>query len=233
MIYITGDIHGNIDISKLSLKNSKTSSLLSFLTKNDYVIICGDFGLIWDNSANDLWWLNWLENKPFTTLFIDGNHENFNLLNSFPEEEFAGGRTHRVSNSIFHLMRGQIFTLENKLFFAMGGAESHDKYCRTPNKSWWTQELPSDEEYTIARENLAKQNYSVDYVISHSIPSRYLNELGSHSNAYYSSPVTDFFNDIEPKLCYKKWFSGHYHRDTYLNCNPKIRLVFNDIIQIP
>ena len=78
MIYITGDIHGDIDIRKLNYKNFPDQRTLSRL---DYVIICGDFGFPWGyqnrtgENAEDSYWLNWLDRKPFTTLFIDGNHE--------------------------------------------------------------------------------------------------------------------------------------------------------------
>ena len=50
------------------------------MTKDDYVIICGDFGGIWSVDAlnrEERWLLDWLEEKPFTTLFVDGNHEYF------------------------------------------------------------------------------------------------------------------------------------------------------------
>lgn len=40
MVFITGDTHANIDISKL---NSKNFSRQKTLTKNDYLIICGDY----------------------------------------------------------------------------------------------------------------------------------------------------------------------------------------------
>ena len=42
MIYITGDCHGGFD----RFENDKFSNL----TKNDYVIICGGFGGIWDQN---------------------------------------------------------------------------------------------------------------------------------------------------------------------------------------
>ena len=41
MIYITGDTHIPTDVGKLS---SKRFPEQKNLTKNDYVIICGDFG---------------------------------------------------------------------------------------------------------------------------------------------------------------------------------------------
>lgn len=77
-IFVTGDIHASYDIAKLSESCFDTAGL----TKDDYVIICGDFGLVWNNSASEQYWLRWLDARPFTTLFVDGNHEGFSLLNS-------------------------------------------------------------------------------------------------------------------------------------------------------
>jgi len=74
MIYITGDTHIPIDISKLNAKNFPQQKLLD---KDDYVIICGDFGGVWDESKEEMFWRNWLHERNFITLFVDGNHENF------------------------------------------------------------------------------------------------------------------------------------------------------------
>ena len=126
-IYVTGDLHGHIDISKLNMKNFSDQK---HLTKKDYLIICGDFGLIWNNSNQELYWRKWLENKNFTTLFCDGNHENHVLLNKYPIEQWNGGKIHRISNSIIHLMRGQVFIIDGLKFFVMGGAVSVDKEFR-------------------------------------------------------------------------------------------------------
>jgi hypothetical protein len=63
MIFITGDTHGSIDIDKLNSKNFPSGK---FLTKNDYVIILGDFGFIWKNEPDktEKYWMNWFKNKP-------------------------------------------------------------------------------------------------------------------------------------------------------------------------
>ncbi|WP_162267470.1 metallophosphoesterase, partial [Clostridium botulinum] len=94
MIFVTGDTHIPRDIEKLNFVNYKN------LTKDDYVIICGDFGAIWDNSKQELYYREWLQNKPWTTLFIDGNHENFDLLYKFPVEDKFGGKVHKINDSI-------------------------------------------------------------------------------------------------------------------------------------
>ena len=88
MIYITGDVHAPYDITKL--KMFKTSGL----TKNDYLIVAGDFGVIWnfrgeDDEERQL--LDWFEEQPYTTLFVDGNHECHPRVNAFPVEEWKGG----------------------------------------------------------------------------------------------------------------------------------------------
>lgn len=123
MIYITGDIHG--DPSRLSMECFPEQKEM---TKDDYVIICGDFGLVWDQTENknEKYWLNWLQNKPFTTLFVDGNHENHNRLDAMPVSEWNGGKVHFVRPNIIHLMRGQVFTLQGQTYFTFGGASSHD-----------------------------------------------------------------------------------------------------------
>ena len=106
-IYVTGDCHGSF--SRFDTKNFKQQKDMD---KEDYVIICGDFGGIWSTDAEnrqDKYWLEWLENKSFTTLFVDGNHENFDRLNSYPIEVWNGGKVHKIKSSIIHLMRGQVF----------------------------------------------------------------------------------------------------------------------------
>lgn len=54
-IYVTGDIHLNHDSAKL---NSTFFPEGKNLTKNDYVIICGDCGFTWDWSSETRWWTN-------------------------------------------------------------------------------------------------------------------------------------------------------------------------------
>ncbi len=74
MIFFTGDTHASHDIGKLSDERFPEQKSLS---RADYVIICGDFGCVWVGTSRDRQRQDWLEMKPFTTLFVDGNHENY------------------------------------------------------------------------------------------------------------------------------------------------------------
>lgn len=120
-IFITGDTHGDFRRFKKEVFYEQAE-----LTKRDYVICCGDLGGIWDGSAEEQGQLDWLENRPFTTLFVSGNHENFDLLAKYPTEEWHGGTVQRIRPSVIHLMRGQVYDIQGKTFFTMGGASSHD-----------------------------------------------------------------------------------------------------------
>ncbi len=96
------------------------------MTRDDFMIICGDFGGVWEGGKKDARSLDRLENLPFTTLFVSGNHENFDLLRKYPIEEWNGGKVQRIRPHVIHLMRGQVFDLQGYSFFTMGGARSHD-----------------------------------------------------------------------------------------------------------
>lgn len=208
MIYVTGDIHGGFDIHKLSSKELRSAGLR--IKKDDYVIVCGDFGLVWDNKPEERYWRKWLDGKPWTTLFVDGNHENFELLNTYPVEEWHGGRIHRISEKIVHLMRGNMFSLEGASFFTFGGAASHDKEWRLPGLSWWPEELPSDEELRQANDVLAQCNNQVDYIISHCAPSLIQGRLNP---TYKIDRLTEYFEYVRETVKFKRWYFGHYHED--------------------
>lgn len=77
-------------------------------------------------------------------------------------------------DGIYHLMRGEIFTMENQTIFTFGGAASVDKQYRTPSISWWEQENSTSEEQSYAIENLKKHNFNVDYVITHQAPKQFI-----------------------------------------------------------
>lgn len=223
IIYLTGDTHGSLDIHKLSTKEFPQQKEM---TKNDYIIILGDFGLIWNGSQEELFWRKWLNDKNFTTLFIDGNHEGFHLLNQFPVTQWNGGNVHMIEDSIIHLMRGQVFTIDNNTFFTMGGATSIDKHKRKDGVSWWKEELPSYFEYAEGLVNLDKYNWNVDYVLTHAAPSKIFDILKYGMN---KDCLTDYFETLEEKLNFKHWYCGHIHDDISVD---KYSVLYDNVVKL-
>lgn len=211
MIYLTGDTHGTIEIGKLSRANLAVERVEP--GEGDFVIILGDFGLVFapdGQSAEERWWLKWLDEKPWTTLFIDGNHENFARLNALPEEEWRGGRVHRVSESVLHLMRGQIFEIDGRSFFTMGGAASHDRQFRKKGRSWWPEELPSEEELARADAALDGCGRRVDYVLTHCAPTLV---QGRINPTFLPDRLTEYLQHVCDTTAFHRWYFGHYHID--------------------
>lgn len=207
MFAITGDTHGEIDIGKL---NTKRFPEQKNMTKSDYLIICGDFGCVWYGDQRDEYWLDWMNDKPFTTLFVDGNHENFPLLYSYPVVDYYGGKAHKIKPSVYHLMRGEVFEINGRKIFAMGGASSHDRIHRKEGKSWWSDEMPTDAEYDHALKTLDKHDWSVDMVITHCAPDSVQREL---ADWYEHDKLTNFLQTVKHDLIYGAWYFGHYHVD--------------------
>ena len=197
MLFVTGDTHAGIDISKLKSKNFPACKTL---TKADYVIITGDFGFIWDNQNEDSYWLKWFQEKKFTTLFVDGNHENFDLLNSYPIDEWNGGKVHRINDSVLHLMRGQGFKVEGVKLFTFGGAKSKGIELRKEHVSWWKEEMPSAEEYKEGLINLEKHNWNVDYIITHTCTSSALNKVRSLCGKGKVNEINKYFYVVEERV---------------------------------
>lgn len=225
-IYITGDVHRPHDIKKL---NTTWWPEQKKLTKDDYLIVCGDMGLVWNGGREDRYWQRWFEEKPFTTLFVDGNHENHSLLTSaFSVEHWNGGHVHRICPHVLHLMRGQIYIIDGLKVFAMGGAASHDKWARKEGRDWWPEEMPSNEEYEEAIKNLEANDWKVDLVVSHCAADSVQSELQPW---YEHDKLTNFFEAvIKDRLQYKMWCFGHYHYDKQVD--DKHYCLYQDVKQI-
>ena len=223
MIYITGDTHGNFDrLTSLSLREGQN------LTKNDYLIILGDFGLLWENiqSAYEADLIHALNLLPFTTLFIDGNHENFKRLEMLEEIELFGNKVGKISNSIYHLKRGNVYTIEDKTFFCFGGGISIDKHLRLEFISWWSQEMPNHKEMAKGIQSLRKNNWEVDYVLTHDAPADLYPDLNMPFTM--KNNLSEYLNLIKVKANFKKWHFGHFH-DNKLFDN-KYQLLYDEII---
>ena len=217
MIYITGDLHG--DPSKLDLFYEQTGKNL---TRNDYMIILGDFGMIWSADAQYGYFADtirayeYFEKKyPWTTLFIDGNHENFIHLKQYPKKKWNGGQINAITEHCLWLRRGYVYTIENRTFLTIGGAYSIDKIWRKPNISWWKDEAITHWDIKRAKQNLAKCNNTVDYVLTHCAPTPIHQEIAeqehfSHADKEESKNEV-LLQEINTIINFKQWYFVHYH----------------------
>lgn len=222
-IILSGDTHGLLDLDKVTDYFEANDEF----TKEDYLIILGDAGVLW-NGVEDKDVQQILNNLTVTTLWLDGNHENFDMLKSYTEDIWHGGRVHFISDSIIHLERGQVFKIDGLSFFTFGGANSIDKSIRRTGLSWWPEEMPSDYEYEEGLRNLEKVNWKVDYILTHTCPEFVANQLVTY---IYPGEETlqRYFNRIAEEVEFKKWFFGHWHMDETVD---NFRCLYNDIVEL-
>ena len=258
MIYITGDMHGQFERIQMHILNMKGYQL----NEDDYLIVCGDFAICWEtcdiDENNSRWQMRCsiFDSLPFTILWVQGNHENYDMLEKFLPEEWHGGKVrHIIRDKVILLERGQVFEIEGKKFFTFGGAKSHDVQggifersdkhfhqkvalaqkwglpYRIMRETWWPEELPSKKEMFEGLKNLEKEEYAIDYVITHCCATSLQNEIvKEYDDVYEPDILTDYFEQIEKKLKYKHWYFGHYHRNQHID--EKHTVLYQPIIKL-
>ena len=221
--FLKGDIHGNL------------FEVIEFINRfelgeNDNIIILGDCGIAWRKDRKDLDQNIKLWNECSNGVklyFLDGNHENFNILNSLPIENNMG----KIADNIYHLRRGQIYEFEGKKILVCGGADSIDKYRRVENFTWWKEETISQE--TI--DNIPAGHY--DYVLTHCCPRSifdnnrvYLSTLQFLNENKINHNSEDMLEQLKDKITFDHWYFGHYHINR--NLNNKFTCLFEDFKEV-
>ena len=203
-LLITGDLHG--DTAALTMITRQ-------LREGDALFVAGDFGFVfWDNR--------------------DGNHENHRALNKFPVEQWNNARVHMIRSRIIHVLRGEVLCLKGKRIFCFGGAFSIDRAYRTLNKSYWEEEIPSEEDYENGNKNLKACDYKVDYVITHTCPLNLIPSLGGYHSAMEERQLQNYLQYVSETVydSLTRWYFGHWHRDQEFG--EKFRVVYLDLVDM-
>lgn len=234
-VWVTGDTHGIYDLHKVLLWNKINKNTL---TEEDVLIIAGDFGFIWNGSKKEqrIIDLN-LGHLKCTLCFVDGNHENFELLEQLPQVNKFGNVVGQINDKIFHLKRGNVYTIQGKTFFTFGGGYSLDKSRRQEFISWWSQEMPSKAEYDKGLRTLREEGDKVDYIITHTCPDSLFDEFSkiyemSHKVVSAEQPIRDYFEILKESVSFEKWFFGHFHIDWHSKEDARFFALYQKIVKI-
>lgn len=221
--FVTGDIHGDI------------TSVIRFiekydLTKDDNIIVLGDFGIFWRADMQDAQFKIEQYERSCNGVhlyWIDGNHENFNIINSWN----CKGVIYNNSEHIHYCPRGSVLNINGKKALCIGGADSVDKFWRRENIEWWADEAISDEDV----DRVAPDYY--DYVFTHCCPYDEVQQSKcwlftlsniSESNAihYSEKQLQKMFNKID--------FGHHYYAHYHVNkqTSEKHTCLYEDFIEL-
>ena len=221
-IIMSGDCHG--DFHRFANQNVRNHCRGMYPS---HVIILGDFGLIWSTNPDnpqEKYNIKWLNEKAWMTLAVLGNHCNYERIFQLPLMDLYGGKAYKVSDKIYILQHGNVYTIEGKTFLAFGGGLSIDKAYRKNRISWWEEEIPTQADFMRAEENLKTAGCKVDYVLTHTAPQEAINvfkhrlpfgNLDPQDDKYFdlksADPTVKMLSAIREQILFKKWYFGHFH----------------------
>lgn len=224
---IAGDTHGTNDLGKIvHFFNEHEDEY----TSDDYLIICGDVCACGFSASEDAQVCRVFRELPVTTLFVDGNHENFELLNSYGTDMWNGCKVHFLDSKIIHLMRGQVYDIDGTVFFTFGGAYSLDKGFRTEGIDWFPEEIPTAEEYEEGWLNLEKADFNVDYIITHTGPREVVAAMGYGELSDDETELRRYLQRVADNTVFKAWYFGHFHEDA--DVEGEFFCLYDDIVVV-
>lgn len=195
-IMLVGDIHAGLLALEADVCAAKDAEC-------SRVFFLGDFGYRFSDNFIELGRELWLD-TGLTIDWIDGNHEDFDYLESINFDLGPGFTYHP---------RGSVEVIDGKRILFLGGATSVDAQWRTPGASWWPQE-----ELTEAQVASACSQGRVDIVLAHDAP--YLPLLSNKDLDSPSFPESELLRSAQHRdkvqAVYQTaqplaWCHGHYH----------------------
>ncbi|MCL2604685.1 MAG: metallophosphoesterase [Defluviitaleaceae bacterium] len=229
MIYITGDTHR--DFRRVEFLCREFT-----ITADDVLVILGDAGINFFGDPQDASLKSELAQLPLTLLCIHGNHEmRPEKIKGYEEARHFGGVVYRQAlyPNLLFAKCGETYELAGKKCLVLGGAYSVDKFDRLKMNPpcWWEDEQPSDEIKKHAEAQLTEENWTVDYVFSHTCPlsdTPYEDLIFSpKSQMFIDKSTEEWLESIKNKLTYTKWYCGHFHIN---KPRDKMQFLYKDII---
>ncbi|MBQ2756199.1 MAG: metallophosphoesterase [Oscillospiraceae bacterium] len=219
MIYITGDFHGEYEKFR--------SAEMRKLKKGDTLIICGDFGFLWDGGRAENQIIKKIGKKKYKVLFVEGAHENYKAFDEYPDSEVFGGEGKIIYGNLIMLKRGNIYEIEGKKVLAFGGGIG--EYIENTELTEGTiSRLPTEEDMERTKANIKAQGDEVDLVVTHDCPMLIRGSIIGNSEDMNHLHI--FLQVLSERMCFKRWYFGSYHLDRQISS--AYRAVYDDVVKV-
>ena len=219
MLYVTGDFHGEFGKFR--------SAGMKKLRRGDTLIICGDFGFVWNGGRAEKQLIRKIGRLPYKVLFVEGSHENYRAFDDYPESEMYGGRVRIIYDGLVLLRRGCVFEIEGKKVFAFGGGIS-DYLEDSEQTEGSISRLPSEDDMRFAIKTLEEHGNNVDVVVTHDCPMAIRGAITGTSEQMNHLHI--FLQRLSERFTFKHWYFGCYHMDKQIS--PIFRAVYDDVVPV-
>lgn len=215
-VLFAGDIHGNLEHAEWLFGHAVDNNV-------DTIIACGDFGY-WPHYRWGEKFLRAIEKMAVATdikfYWVDGNHENHDLIDILVEENGADAPI-QMGKNFHYIPRGCVFTIGSKKIMGYGGAYSWDWDRRELGISYWSQELIN--EYKVAE--LPEQK--VDILVTHEAPLG--KKISYKDQIAISVRQRELVSEIQQKVNPSLHVCGHHHtRETWMNGDTEVHVLGRD-----
>lgn len=212
MIYITGDIHGEVFRIAEAVGRFNIGS-------EDTIVLLGDVGMnYYGNKRGDRHRKKRLNKLGVPMFCIHGNHEmRPGTISTYHEVEWHGGTVYVEDDypNLLFAKDGEVYNLNGQKTIVIGGAYSVDKWYRLQcDLNWFPDEQPSEEIKAKVEQKLDELGWKVDAVLTHTCPERYIPReafLSGVDQATVDNTTEQWFDTIAERLDYRAWFCGHWH----------------------
>ena len=237
-IYCTGDTHSKV-IERFSFKHNPE---LRQLTKNDTMVITGDWGAIWDAmpSKQDKYILDWMNSQKYHFLIVLGNHENYDVIDTMPKSTWKNGEVlQRVDagqtyDNIHIVRKTSIFDIDGQHILCISGADSHDidnlldpcdeqydsqkRYCNKHDIFYRTIGETGWAEESVDIQEAVKvieprENGFFDIIFTHDMPAIGSSIFTVCGHRLAATEGEQYLDVLRKTLNYDSWIHGHMHED--------------------
>lgn len=260
MIVCTGDVHGKV-IERFSFKQHPG---LRQLQPKDIVFQLGDFGQPFGSMTykEAEYVFKFLNEKPWITVIIGGNHDDYNYWQSCPQVELFNGKArqaifHNEFFSIFFI--DEITTLDicGQHILCIPGAESHDidilldpkdpnfkrkknslrkqqSWFRVINESWWPQEKMDVQKNAEFIEKHLQEHF--DFILTHDAPALINSWYKRFDDSVRRKSTAGqlFLEELRKTLDFDVWFHSHFHFDCAWDAvyDDRMYCIYQNILQL-
>lgn len=157
-VVMAGDWHGNLRWGLAVIDHAAHVGAQTILHLGDFGVWQGRPGREYLHHLDER-----LTQRGVTLAFVDGNHENHEMLAAYPRTS-DGAAT--VTDTITYLPRGHRWVWHGQTWLALGGATSVDRQQRTPGWDWWaSEEITAGQAHRVVAEG-----GPVEMMLCHDVP---------------------------------------------------------------
>jgi predicted phosphodiesterase len=258
MLFITGDTHRKV-VDRFSFKQHPE---LRSARPQDVIFQLGDFGQPFGlrTYKEARYTFRFLDEKPWTTIVVGGNHDDYDYWESCPQVELFGGVARQAQfqeekYSVFFVDQTTIFDIENNHILCIPKAQSHDiwnlldpdqpdfkfrkrslrkdnLWFRVKHESWWPQEKIDIEKNIDFMKQHEQEHF--DLILSHDAPSLITEWFIRQGMPIKPTEGERYLEMLRKVLDFDCWIHGHFHFDGGWDKTYDDRMhgIYQDIIQL-